>query len=70
MINNMIVPLQIIHKTEQAALLKFRPIFAGDYLIVFKDFNGTVMQGKKSQAETSSLYHFSSSRLSIHSSNL
>jgi hypothetical protein len=44
----MIIPLQMVHKTDQTALLKFQPIFAGDYSIVFKDFNGQVMPGRKS----------------------
>jgi hypothetical protein len=46
-INEMKIPIQIIRKSNNKFLLKFRPNLAGDYLIILKDFNGQSMLGKR-----------------------
>ncbi len=45
-INETKIPLETIHKNENKFLFKFRPIIAGDYIIILKDSNGQSILGK------------------------
>ncbi len=44
-ISEMKIPLQLLQKNNNTYLLKFRPLIAGDYLIILKDINGQAIQG-------------------------
>jgi len=45
-INTVNIPLQAARRNDDTFLLKFRPIIAGDYLIILKNQMGQPMPGK------------------------
>ena len=45
-LKEMVIPFQIIQQTSQRFLLRFRPIFTGEYSIVLTDSTGQSLPGK------------------------